>query len=85
MTHPVIGLPHHRKPNTISLKCLCINRVNQVKETRVKQNKKSPSAQIQRGKGISIAVVIHSFDSRLRNKETIWLRHQMHFYSSEMV
>ena len=47
--------------------------------------KKSASAQIRWGKEISIARAIRLFDSRLRNRETIWLRRQMHLYSSEMV
>ena len=34
---------------------------------------------------ISIALLIQSLDSRLRRKWTVYLRHHMHYYSSEMV
>ena len=60
-----------KRNNTISLHSQYINSVNQVLPRR--------------GKGISIALLVQSLDSRLRNRETIWLRRQMHLYSSETV
>ncbi len=58
----------YRHCNTISLKCLCIECVNQVKKLAWSGTRSLVSAHSRRGKGISIALVIHSFDPRLRSK-----------------
>ena len=60
--------------NTISLKCLCIDRVNQVKKFAWSGTRSLVSVQIRRGKM-----------PRLRCKWAIYLRHHMHCYSREMV
>ena len=51
--------------NTISLKCLCIDCVNQVKKLAWSGTRSLVSAHSRRGKGISIALVIHSLFTRL--------------------
>ena len=60
--------------NTISLKCLCIDRVNQVKKFAWSGTRSLVSVQIRRGKM-----------PRLRCKWAIYLRQHMHCYSREMV
>ena len=50
----------------MSLKCECINYADQVKIFEWRKVRSLVSAQSQRGKGISIALLVQSLDSRLR-------------------